>query len=144
MAVDLIIARLKTLVPDLGNRVAGAAALAQLLAQNGVAQVTPAAHVLPAGITGGRVTALTGLYRQEIERLFAVVISVRSHDASGARALAGIETLINAVVVAIAGWTTAPYVGPFMLRRMQLARFSEGLAVYELTFGVADQLRITP
>jgi len=144
MDVSLIITRLKEQVPDLGGRVAGAAALAQMMAQNGLPQVTPAAHVLPTGIMGGRETAQTGMYRQEIERLFAIVLSVRSHDGSGSRALGTVEALIEAVVLALAGWTPDPATGGFRLKRVALARFAEGMAVYEITVGLPDQLRIMP
>lgn len=144
MDAGLIITRLKAMVPALGGRVFGAAALAQLMAQNGLPQVTPAAHVLPVGITGGRETAQTGMYRQEIERLFSVVVSLRSHDAAGARALGEADTLIDAIVTALAGWTPDAATGVFRLKHVNLARFADGMAVFEITVGLPDQLRITP
>lgn len=137
-----VIDRLKTRVADLGGRVEGAADLANLMRSNALPQVTPAAHVLPTGLTGGRQTAYVGLYRQEVDRQIAVILTVRTHDATGARAMAAVAALIDAIVLALAGWQPADETGVFALRRATCVRFGEGTAVYQIDFSLPDQLRI--
>ena len=68
--VDLIIERLKDRVSRIwAMRVVGAAEFAALTATGAVPQVTPAAHVIPTGISGAsRCSRRSGLYIQAIER----------------------------------------------------------------------------
>ncbi|MDT8856431.1 hypothetical protein RNZ50_15665 [Paracoccaceae bacterium Fryx2] len=144
MDADVIIARLKARVADLGNRVAGAAEFAALTATGKAPQVTPAAHVIPTGIAGGKHLTQTGAYVQSIDRLFAVILTLRTQDASGARALARLDGLIEDIVQALAGWELGGRVGVVVFRRAALLRSTDGVFAYEITFSIADQLRITP
>jgi hypothetical protein len=144
MLIAPTIARLAERVPILKGRVAGAASLAGLLARDAVPEQTPAAHVILSDIAGGNETALSGMYRQAVQRQISVMLTVRSHDASGRRALETIEDLIEEVIVAIAGWLPGDTAGPFSLRRARLVRFANGVFVYEITFALNDHLRITP
>ena len=138
-----VIARPEAQVPDLAGRVEGAARLADLMRRNALPQATPAAHVLPAGIDGGRPLDTMGIYRQEIQRLVAVVLTVRTHDRTGGRALEAIEPLLESVLAAIAGWAPAGHrMGVCSLRRGRLASFEAGTLVYEFTFALADETRI--
>ena len=138
------IARLEARVPVLRGRVAGAASLADLLARDAMPEQTPAAHVIPSDITGGAETALTGLYRQSVQRQITVMLTLRSHDASGRRALETLEDLLEEIVTAVAGWSPEPTATPFSLRRCRLLRFAAGTFVYEISFSLTDHLRITP
>lgn len=142
--VGEVIERLDARVATLSGRVSSAAELADLMRRNALPQVTPAAHVLPAGIQAGRDEVVTGLYRQSIDRVIAVVITVRSHDASGARALAGLDVLIDEVITAIAGWGPAGAMGVFRLSRVPPPDIAAGTLVQEVSFAIPDQLRITP
>lgn len=142
--VDDIIARLKDRVPDLGGRVAGAAEFAALTATGAVPQVTPAAHVIPSGMSGGAHHAQTGGYLQGIDRLYSVVLTLKSGDAAGSRVLARVSQFIDDIVRALAGWAMGDRVGVLVFRRAQLARAAAGVFAYELTFSIADQLRIIP
>lgn len=137
-----VIDRLKAQVPGLGQRVEGAADLARLVAQQTPPQATPAAHVFPAGLSGGAAEPMIGLYRQDVARLTAVLLTVRAQDQAGQRAVADIEALIDAIVEAIAGWAPHETRGVFVLRRAQLVSAVGGAFSYELTFSLSDELRI--
>lgn len=142
--VDDIISRLKDRVPALGGRVYGAAEFATLTATGQLPQVTPAAHVVPTGIKGGKHHAQTGSYLQSIDRLYSVMLTVKAGDASGARAMAHISSLQEAIIGALAGWDWGQRVGVMVFRNSPLARAAQGAFVYELSFSIADQLRIIP
>lgn len=147
MIIEDIIARLKATVPALRGRVDGAAALAALLAAGALPKATPCAHVLPAGITGRAENPLVGVYRQQIDRLFAVVLTIDSHDRDGSRGLAEAETLIEAIHLALLGWSPPSLAGQgvphvFRLRTTSLSRFEDGQAVYQTIVAIEDQVRI--
>lgn len=143
MDAALIIARLKTLVPELGGRVAGAAELAQLTGQGKFPQVTPAAHVVPTGIAGGAHLAQTGAYVQTVERLYSVVLTLRTGDPSGARAMQPLDTLVDAIIGALAGWDTGSRLGVLAFRRAQMLPSPPGVLAAEISFTLKDQLRIS-
>ncbi len=147
MIIDDIIARLKGRVPAFKGRVDGATALATLLAAGAFPKTTPCAHVLPAGVMGRAENPLTCVYRQQVDRLFGVVLSLDSHDRDGARALTEAEDLIEAIHLALLGWTPpslanqgVPHV--FRLRSTTLSRFEEGRASYQTIVALEDQVRI--
>lgn len=147
MIVDEIIDRLKARIPEFRGRVDGAASLAALAAAEALPKVTPCAHVVPAGVTGRAETALTGIYRQNIDRLYAVLLTIDSHDRDGARGLDEAERLIEAVHLALLGWTPptlqlegVPNV--FRLRATSLTRFEGGKAAYQTIVALEDQVRI--
>lgn len=140
--VAAVITRLKAIVPDLGQRVYGAADLARLVAQKVPPQATPAAHVYPAGLLGGRAEPMLGMFHQDIARLVTVLVTVRSHDQAGAGAVDDIEALLNAIVEAVAGWAPHEARGLFVLGRAQLVSAQGGAFSFELTFSLDDQLRI--
>lgn len=140
--IDAIITRLKTRVPELGNRVYGAAEFATLTATGQLPQVTPAAHVVPTGIKGGGVEAATGVYIQACERLFSVLLTIKAGDASGARALGSIVALQEAIIAALSGWALGERVGVVTFAACVTSRIAQGAFVYELSFSLPDQLRI--
>ena len=142
--VDLIIDRLKVRVPDLGKRVSGAAEFAALTATGAAPQDTPAAHVIPSGITGGKVVAATGVFLQGTDRLYSIILTIRASDASGGRILDRVSEFIDDIIAALAGWNFGNRVGVMHLRRCTLARAASGVFAYELTFSIDDQLRIDP
>lgn len=144
MDADVIILRLKDRVPDLGARVFGAAELANLTANGKLPQVTPAAHVITTGIAGGKHHAQLGSFVQTIDRLFSVILTLRSQDASGARALARLDGLITDIIAALAGWDIDGRLGVFVFRRAALLQTQDGVFAYEISFSIADQLRIIP
>ncbi|WP_121064729.1 phage tail terminator protein [Chachezhania antarctica] len=140
--IDLVIARLKAEVADLGGRVEGAASFATLMQQNALPQVTPAAHVLPVGLTGGRANAATGMFTQLFDEAVGVILTIRGHDQTGGRSLDLTEALIRAVIEAVAGWEPADEIGSFRLVRGNLVSLRAGALIYQLDFSITDQLRI--
>lgn len=134
---DEIRGRLEARVPGLGGRVLAAADLAALQKAGGWPGVTPAAHVIPAGLMGGAEVPVFPKYRQKITRLWSVILTIRSHDASGARWLNRVEELEADILNAMLGWCPLDR-DPFSLSRAALIRFEAGTMVRELTFSLPD------
>ena len=110
--------------------------------QDAVPQVTPCAHVIPTGLFGKPApTAMAGAIVQGIDRTFTVVLSIKAHDQTGARALDEIETLVDEIALALVGWTPGETIGVFQFRRAVLKSFTRGVAIYEIDFALQDQLR---
>jgi len=133
----------------LAGRIEPAARLSELMARNQLAQVTPAAFVLPLGLRGGRADAMTGLYRQPITEMLGVVLVLRSAgDATGARSTDQLTELRNAVIrrivnwAPVSNWLDGETVGVFTLGRGELVSLSAGTLVYQLDFALDDQVRI--
>lgn len=144
MDMDLIIQRLKDRVPDLGQRVAGAAEFAALAATGSRPQVMPAAHVVPTGIVGKPMQPQLGMYIQKVERLFSIILSLRAADASAARSLTPAADMIEVIIEALAGWELGGRIGVMIFQRSTLVDAGKGALTYELSFSLSDQLRITP
>lgn len=145
MLADHVIARLKAQVPALASRVEGAADLAAVMRTGGMPQVTPAAHVVPAGLTGGKTAPLTGMFRQQVGRLISVVLYFRSRDRRSSRGLDGVGGVIDDIVGAIVGWSPDPTsAGLFELRGCRLVSAAADALVYLIDFVLPDELRITP
>lgn len=139
--IDAVITRLRTQVPDLGNRVEGALSLADMLASGRLPENTNAI-VLPAGLAGKSADVATGLYRQHFDETIGVLLLARVHDQTGRRALTQMRPLIMAVIEAVAGWTPGDELGVFQLRRAGIASMSKGNLIYQIEFTISDQLRI--
>lgn len=137
-----VIDRLKTQVPELSGRIEGAAEFAALMRQNALPQVTPAAHVLPLGLRGGQAQTGAGAFRQEVEEVVAVLITLRAHSRTGREVLPDLDALIRKVIDVIAGWGPDDAIGVFRLARGQLVTMSAGTMLYQLDFALTDQLRI--
>lgn len=140
----LLISRLKSNVAGLSNRTYGAASLAALMRADAIPNVTPCAHVIPAGIHAPKLpSSMSGVYLQGIERSWAVFLSLRVHDPNGEKALDEAAELIDAIIFAIAGWEpTSDSIGVFIFRHAVLRTFERGVAIYEISFSLSDQLRI--
>lgn len=139
IGVGDIINRLKTRVPDLGNRVQGAADLLRLTQSGGEPQITPVAFVIPSGILASNPTSQTGAYIQPVERLYSVTLILRS-DTTGLRVLDRIDALIAAIIDAIVGWDVE-MTGLFTLKRAQVIRSAPGSLSYDISFGIADRIK---
>ena len=138
------IARLKDQVPDLAGRIEGAADLAVVLRKGGIPQVTPAAHVLASGLTGGKAETILGAFAQVVGRLVSVVLYFRSRDKTSRRGLDGVEEIIEAAVTALIGWTPDPAtLGVFSLRGGRLVSVDADALVYQYDFVLSDEMRIT-
>ena len=71
-----------------------------------------------------------------------VVLFLRGHDQTGARALSNLRPFIGTVINAIAGWQPSGEIGVFQLSRGALVDINGGLLSYQLDFSINDQLRI--
>ncbi|WP_102226920.1 phage tail terminator protein [Acidimangrovimonas sediminis] len=142
--LEAVISRIEASVPQLAGRTQGAVQFAELMRTGNLPQVTPAAHVLPLGFTGGQPDAMAGAFVQPFDRAIAVMLTLRSYDASGEKALDPLEALITAIVTAIAGWQPPGAPGVYRLSRAALVSMTAGTLVYQIDFAIADQLRIFP
>lgn len=140
--IEDTIARLKAQVPDLGNRVEGAASLAALARSGGVPQVALVAHVLPSGIGGGKALPLMGMYRQAVDRLVSVILTVNTGHAQGGHWAERIEALVDQIILAVLGWQPTGSAGVFGLRRAQLIDATAGVFRYEITFSCEFEMRV--
>lgn len=143
MRVNAVRDRLRATCPDFGGRIEGAAELSQLKRERLTPQRTPAAFVLPLGLDGETPDAASGLYRQSYRDAIGVLIVVAyAGDATGAKALPGLDALIWSAVSALAGWRPADEIGVFELSRGRLLELEAGTVIYQLDFAIEDQLRI--
>jgi hypothetical protein len=143
MLVNDVVARIDGRVVNLARRVKGAAELAELVKQNSLPQVTPAAFVLPLGFRyiGGEAGA--GMYTQDNNRIVSVVIIVKvADDKTGAKALPTIAELEEDVINAVAGWAPGDEVGVFVAMKGELVSLSAGAVIYQIDFAIQEQLRI--
>lgn len=130
-------------IPALAGRVQGAAKLADLTKRGAGITADVAAFVLGLGLRGSPPDAVTGIYRQPIERLVGVVLMVRNlGDATGDKAAIEMDALVDEVVQAIAGVEAEGAIGVFALVRGELVDIVAGTITYQLDFAVEDQLRI--
>ncbi|WP_242095496.1 hypothetical protein [Sphingomonas sp. CROZ-RG-20F-R02-07] len=130
-------------IPALAGRIQGAAKLAQLTQAGAAVQANTAAFVLPLGLRGGKADAVSGMFRQSIDRLVGVVLMVRNlGDATGEKAFAELDPMIEAVIEALAGWAPDEAIGVYVLARGELVSISAGTITYQLDFALDDQLRI--
>jgi len=140
MFVEAVKARLSDAVPAL-RTVEGAANLAALMASNGLPQQTPAAHVVTLGIQGGDEEAAAGAFVQSVTEVVGVIVTWRMVVQTD-RAVADVETLIDEITQAVAGWEPEGAMAPFRLLRGQLVTMNKGTLVYQLDFAIPNQLRI--
>lgn len=137
-----IINRLKTNAPAFNSRVAGAGSFAAMMQSKRLPSITPAAHVVPVSINGGKADAAAGAYTQDTSETFGVIFTVRSSDPIGGDKLEPIDALKIEVINAIAGWAPSDEVGVFQLVSGTLRNITDGALVYQLDFRISDQLRI--
>lgn len=141
---DALPGRIEAVCDVLKGRVQPAAELAGLVARNALPQVTPAAFVLPLGLRGGTPDAATGLFRQAVEEVAAVLLVLRSaSDPTGAAAMPTINELEATLIAGICGWSPAGAMGDVRLVRAALVSLSAGHVLYQIDFALTDQLRIT-
>lgn len=142
MQLDTILDLVKA-IPAFQGRVQGAMQLARLQSQNQLPQVTPAAFVIPMGLTGGAVTALSGHYAQTVGEEVAVVVVIRTaDDAKSSRAVDPLAAVCWDIIHALAGIEMGGVNGQLQFRRGYLVSMADAAAVYQLEFSLSDQLRI--
>ena len=138
-----VMARLDEQVPELTGRIENAGKFAELIERKKVPQVTPAAFVLPAGITGGKAEALSGAFIQGFREVVSVVLFVRvAGDPTSARAIDEATPIVRKVVMTIAGWSPEDATGIFVLGQAELIGATGGALTFQIDFELDDQLRI--
>lgn len=135
--------RLVAALPEFEGRVHDAAAFQELTRRGALPTAGLAVYLLPLGITGQAAQTATGLFRQSIQRAYAVLLCLQSTDRTGARALAELEPLQERVIAAVAGWGPDEAPGVMILRRAQLIP-GNGMLALQIEFTLSDQLRISP
>ncbi len=145
MQLNDVISRIGAKVAPLAGRVEGAAELTELVREDALPNITPAAYVLPLGLRGGQPDAAAGLFRQAFEAFVGVVLVIDSAgDVTGAGALPTMDELVDQVVAAMCGWGPGNAVGGvFQLSRGALVSLSRGTIIYQLDFAIEDMLRIS-
>jgi hypothetical protein len=138
-----VIDRLKQQATFLNGRVEGAADLVNLLETRKLSTYSATAHVIPFALRGGAADVATGLYRQQFDEAFSIILSIRSNDANGKAILDDLRTHIMSIVTAIAGWAPTDEVGVFSLVNGRVLQMGQGAFIYEINFSIQDQLRIT-
>ena len=143
--LEAVTRRIADKVPELAGRLKNAADFAQVIETNQVPQVTPAAFVLPGGMSGGAAEAGAGLFVQSFRETVSVVLMVRSAaDPTSARAIDAATPLARALVKSVAGWGPDDAIGIFTLGRAELVGATRGVLTFQIDFELDDQLRITP
>jgi hypothetical protein len=144
MLTDEVRVRLTAQISALGVRVHEAADLAELLRQKALPQANAAAYVLPLGLRPrGEGDASVNAFTQMVDEIVGVVLAVRSAgEASGAKALVKLDTLIDAVIAALSGWAPGAEVGVFHLSRGFIYPMGAGTVFYQLDFSIQKQVRI--
>lgn len=140
--IDAVIARLENQIPELVHRVEGAGNLAELARSNRLPQVTPAAHVMPTGLRGGRADGGAGSYTQEFSEAVAVILTIRDQHPEAKRVLGDLRGFILRIIEAIAGWVPPSGMSNFTFARAELVSSSKGTFIYQIDFAITDQLRI--
>lgn len=139
-----VTARIDGQVPALAGRIGTAGDFANVVDRNQLPQVTPAAYVLPAGLSGGNAEAGAGMFIQSFRETVSVVIVVRvAGDPTAARAIDEASPIVRAVIEAVAGWAPDDAIGIFILAQAELVGATGGALVFQIDFALDDQLRIT-
>jgi hypothetical protein len=144
MLVADLAGRLEERVTELAGRVQTAAELSELVRQGAWPQASPAAFVLPLGITPrSSGDAAAGAFTQAVDESFGVLLVLRaSGDLTGGRAVAPVDALTWAVISAVCGWAPAGTMGVFRLSRGAIVAASAGRVVYQIDFAIQNQVRI--
>lgn len=135
--------RIEVRVADLAGRVQQAAELSELVRRKALPQASPFAFVLPLGLQArNHGEAGAGYFVQTIDEVIAIILFVRaSGDITGWKALPTIDALVWAVIGAVCGWGPDDAIGVFHLRRGQLLSAEAGAVLYQLDFGLQQQVR---
>lgn len=142
--LGLVVDRLKDLLtPGTLRDVRVALDLARLMASGELKGLGTTAFVIPRGGRGRAPDTATAVFSQMTEEVISIVLSFPAIDnPTGDKAQGAVETAIDAVIRAIAGWTPAETVGVFAYQSHQLIALQPGMLAYGIEFAITDQLRI--
>lgn len=140
--LDAVISRLKEQVPELRS-VDGAAALEALRRQNAFPQITPAAFVIPIGLSGRAVQSeMAGAFVQGLEETLGVVLIIRNDNPASEAVLGRLRDFVMDVTQALAGWAPDDSSAGFRLARGAMVPAGPGTVVYQLDMTTSNDLRI--
>lgn len=142
--LDEVRTRITSAAPEFGT-LGNAAQFAQLVEENQLPQSELGGFVLPGSISGGTVKSMTGLFVQDFTETVIVVLMIRS--AAGALGEDGVDQLpplVRKVIEGVVGWGPDDAPGVFALGTAELVGSKDGAILYEIQFGLLDQMRVTP
>lgn len=126
------------------DRVEGALELNAMIESGSLPAAAVSAFVVPMGVTGGEVRNATVPFIQDLLESVAVIIAVRTAQPGGGHARGTLAEKIDAVIAVLAGWQPVGAVDTLRLARGYLVSLRKGVALYQLEFTIASQLRIIP
>lgn len=142
--VDAVIDRLKLLPATVLRSVDGIADMQALMAANRLPQVTPAAHVVPAGMQAVPPQDVAGGYIQQVTEVVGVVVTLRGNDTQGKAALPRLREIIDAIMTQLCGWEPDGAYSQFQFSRGAVLSLDEKGLVYLLEFQIPFLLRSDP
>lgn len=141
MLIDLVKGRLAT-VARLAGRIDNGAALARLIANNQMPDVTPAAFVFPGGIDALPALNATGVHHQPVvEHVSVVIVTDYAGDGTGAGALPEAGQLRNDTIAALTGWQPTGFSDVLSLTRARLDMMGTTL-IDQIDFSTATFVRV--
>lgn len=141
--VDLVATRIGGQVPELAGAIEFIADLAAMVSEDALPQRDVAGFVVPLGFDDRGGSSAAGLHTQILADAVGVILCVKARgDVKSKRALPKIDTLVNKVVDAVAGWSPSNTVGAFRVTKGRLVPGAKGIIIYQIDFELLDQLRI--
>jgi hypothetical protein len=143
MLIDDLKNHIETTINTLSNRVQTAADLSELVRTKQLPSSPQTVFVLPLGLRAlSPAEVSANSFEQMLVETFGILIVVRNqNDATGGKALHPIETIVDALIANIAGWTPDDTIGVFSIARGQLISAAAGLVMYQLDFSIQTQVR---
>lgn len=142
--VEAVIERLKLLSPAVVRSVEGIADMQALMASGRLPQVTPAVHVVPAGMQGGQPQDVTGGYIQPVTETVGVVLTLRGNDTQSKAALPRLREILDAIMTSLCGWEPDGAYAQFQFSRGAVLSLDKEGLVYLLEFQIPILLRNVP
>lgn len=139
-SLEAVIERLKQLPPAVLRSVDGIADMQAIMNSNRLPQITPAAHVVPAGLRAGARQDTAGGYVQPVVEVVGIVITIRGNNAQGKAALADLKAIILPVMDHLIGWSPEGFDQMEFSSGTTVRLDAEGL-VYLLEFTIPTHLR---
>lgn len=143
MLISDVVTRLNEAAPLLGGRIELAAKFTQLIKDNALPQITPAAFVVPAGFSARPNRLMSGLHAQQLSPRFNVIIAINyAADVTGSNALPAIDDIEEQVLLALCGWR--PPSGTDVIEVVQglAPEPFEGAVFQQIIFQTTRELRI--
>ncbi len=139
-------ARIAARVPALAGRIGGAGDVSRLIQNKGLPQHGTSVMVVPNGLrSGGDPEAISGLFRQPVQEVLAVLVAYRAAMREGDAATDLSET-VRAVIEALVGWQVPGRIGVVSLLQARAlgGGADNGTLLYQIDLLFPDQLRVNP